>query len=114
MNENPNNQSIDMEDISSTSASFRAKKNPIEAYANGMYESLSSIIKIIAFVLAFAIIILSFVLAFILFSKTLFSIALSLAVIIFGTVFAAILFFPIYGIGQILSQNNEILKKLDR
>ncbi len=102
-----------MEDISSTSAEFRAKKNPVIAYANGLYKNLGNVIKVISFVLGFGVIIFSLIIAFFLFSKTAFGIVLSLAVIIFGTIVAACIFFPVFGIGHIICQNNEILKHTD-
>ena len=108
------NQPMEMEDISSMSAEFRAKRNPVLAYSNGLYKNLGNIVKAIAFILAFAIIILGFVVAFFLFSKTAFSIAISFAAIIVFTLIAAIVFFPIFGIGHILCQNNEILKVLNK
>ncbi len=114
MSENNANFNNTIEDISSTSKEFRARRNPVMAYTEGLYKNLGNIIKIIAFVVAFAIIILSLVAAFILFSKTAFSMALGLAMIIFGTVIAACVFFPLFGIGHILLQNNEILKTLNK
>lgn len=114
MSENNVNLNSTIEDISSTSKAFQARRNPVMAYTEGLYKNLGNIIKIIAFVVAFAIIILSLVAAFILFSKTSFSIALGLALIIFGTVIAACVFFPLFGLGHILLQNNEILKTLNK
>ena len=71
---------------------------------------LGTVIKIIAFIVGFGIILASLALGIMLFaSKTGLS-AISLLVIIGGTVFAAILFFPLYGIGHIICQNNEILR----
>ena len=101
-----------MEDISSTSAEYRAKKDPIDAYGKSMFKNLGNIIKAIAFILGFGVISLSLLLAFFLFSKSLLSLFISLAVILIGTLFAAVLFFPIYGIGHIIHQNEQILKRL--
>lgn len=114
MPENNTNSNDFIEDISSTSAEFRAKKNPVMAYSSGLYKNLGNIIKAIAFIIAFAIIIVGFVIAFFLFSKTAFSIALSLVAIIVFTLIAACVFFPIFGLGHILCQNNEILKMLNK
>lgn len=113
MSENNTNQVTEMEDISSTSEEFRAKKNPVMAYSNGLYKNLGNVIKVISFVVGFAIIILSLIIAFLLINKTAFGIMLALAVIIFGTIAAACVFFPLFGLGHILCQNNEILKKLN-
>lgn len=116
MSEN-NNKTIKMEDISSTSKSYQVIdniNNTVSAYTNGIYKNLGNIIKAIAFVIAFALIIVGFIAAFILFTKSIFSAVTSLAVIILCTVVAAIVFFPIFGIGHILCQNNEILKLLNK
>ena len=114
MSENTKNQIPEMEDISSTSVEFRAKKNPVMAYSSGLYKNLGNVIKAIAFVIAFAVIIVGFVVAFFLFSKTSFSIVLSLAAIIIFTLIAACVLFPLFGLGHILCQNNEILKMLNK
>lgn len=114
MSENNKNSISQMEDISSTSAEYRAKKNPVMAYTSGLYKNLGNVIKAISFIMAFAIIIVGFVVAFFLFSKTAFSIAISLVAIIFFTLIAACIFFPIFGLGHILCQNNEILKTLNK
>lgn len=113
MPENNTNPTPEIEDISSTSEEFRAKENPVMAYGDGLYKNLGNVIKVISFVISFAIIILGFIIAFFLFSKTSFSIILSLAAIIIFTIIAACVFFPIFGIGHILCQNNEILKILN-
>lgn len=112
MSENKNN--IKMEDISSTSVEFRAKKNPVLAYTSGLYKNLGNVIKVISFVLAFAVIILALVVAFFLFTKNALGIVLSLAAVVFGVVVAACVFFPLFGLGHILCQNNEILKTLNK
>ena len=84
------------------------------AYSSGLYKNLGNVIKAIAFVIAFAVIVVGFVVAFFLFSKTAFSIAISLAAIIVFTLIAACVFFPLFGLGHILCQNNEILKMLNK
>lgn len=113
MSENNTNQVAEMEDISSTSEEFRAKKNPVMAYSNGLYKNLGNVIKVISFVIGFAVIVLALIIAFLLLNKTAFGIMLALAAIIFGTIAAACVFFPLFGLGHILCQNNEILKKLN-
>ncbi len=113
MQDNPNITSNNMEDISSTSAEFRAKKSPVNAYSGGIYKNLGNIIKIIAFILGFSIVLVCFLLSFLLFIKSMLSLVVSLAIILFGTAVAAVVFFLTFAIGQILCQNNEILKRLD-
>lgn len=103
-----------IEDISSTSEEFRTKKNPVDAYVNDVYKNTGNIIKAIAFIICFAMIIVSFVVAFFLFTKSTLSIAISIAVLLIGTLFSVIVFYPIYGLGCVICQNNEILKKLNK
>ncbi len=103
-----------IEDISSTSEEFRASKNPVDAYVNGVYKNTGNIIKAIAFIICFLVIIVSFVAAFFLYTKSTLSIAISIAVLLLGTVFSLIVFYPLYGLGCVICQNNEILKKLNK
>ncbi len=114
MSENNQNKSVEMEDISSVSEKFLALKDPVSTYTTGLYKNLGNVIKVIAFVLAFIVIIIGFLLGFLLLTKAAFSIITTFAVIIIFTVLAAILFFPIFGLGHILCQNNEILKMLNK
>lgn len=114
MSENNKKQITELEDISSVSTEYLAKKNPVFAYTSGLYKNLGNIIKAIAFVLAFIMIIIGFVVAFFLFAKTTFSVAIGFAAVIVCTTMAAIIFFPIFGLGHILCQNNEILKILNK
>ena len=51
MSENSYVPESNMEDISSTSAEYRAKKDPIDAYGKSMFKNLGNIIKAIAFIL---------------------------------------------------------------
>ena len=64
MQENNINANEVIEDISSTSAEFRAKKNPVMAYTGGLYKNLGNVVKVIAFAVGFFIIILSLAVAF--------------------------------------------------
>ena len=114
MSENNKNQAVEMEDISSVSDRYRAIKNPVSAYTTGIYKNLGNIIKAIAFIVSFIMIILGFFVAFLLSSKAAFSMVISLAVVIICTVLAAIVFFPLYGLGHVICQNNEILKQLNK
>ena len=115
MQENFFDGSDDIQDISSTSREFRERNaGPVSNYKKGIFKNIGMIVKAISFIVAFAIIIVSFVIAFFLFSKEVTYMAISLAVIIFGTVFALITMFLIYGMGHILCQNEELIKRLKR
>lgn len=109
-----NNENIKFEDISSSSNQFHKVKKQVDAYSNGIYKNLGNVIKAIAFIIAFAMIILGFILAFILLTKSAFSVVTSLAVIVAFTLLAAIVFFPLFGLGHIVCQNNEIIKLLKK
>ncbi len=111
-NENKLNQNESIIDISSVSEKYKARKEPIEAFGNGVAKNLGNIVKVISFILAFGILILSLILAFFIISKSILSIAICLAIILFGAIFAAIVFYPIYGIGHLICQNDEILRRL--
>ncbi|MBQ8204147.1 MAG: hypothetical protein IJZ75_07730 [Clostridia bacterium] len=101
------------ENIGAAAEKVGAKINePVEKYGNAVANNLGLIIKTIAFVVAFAIIILTFLAAFLVFSKQPLYIAISLGIVILGTVIAAITLFLIYGLGHLIIQNNEILKRL--
>ncbi|MBR0465890.1 MAG: hypothetical protein IJJ40_00130 [Clostridia bacterium] len=82
----------------------------VDTYGNFCLKSLGNIIKVIAFIVAFGVIILSLVLGLTILKAKAGLSMLSFVAIIAGTVFAAILFFPLYGIGHIICQNNEILR----
>ncbi len=82
--------------------------------SNPGFKNLGNIIKFIAFVFAFGIIVISFVVAFFLYSKSLTFAALCFGIIILGVLFAALTFFPIYGLGHAIIQNYEILKRLEK
>lgn len=114
MSKNQNEITISDSDISSTSEEFRNNKNPINAYVNGVYNNTGNIIKAIAFVICFIMLIITFVVAFFLLAKSTLSIIISISVLLLGTVFSVMIFYPIYGIGCIICQNNEIIKKLNK
>lgn len=113
MKRNPEINSEDKRTVSSPQDNKNLIKDSVNAYGDGMFNALGNIIKAIAFILAFAIIILSFFAAFFFFTIDNVLSPMALAVIIGGTVLAAILFFPIYGLGHVVNQNNEILKRLN-
>ncbi len=115
MSENFSFSSDDMEDISSVSKEYIQKNTvPDSIYGKGMFKHLGGIIKAIAFMISFVVLIASFVLAYFLFSKDMLFMAISLAIIIFGTFLALIVLFLIYALGHIVHQNNEILKQISK
>lgn len=114
MSKKQNKATPSNKDISSTSQEFHKNKNPVNAYINGVYKNTGNIIKAIAFIICFVMIIITFIAAFFLYTKSTLSIAISIAVLLLGTIFSVIVFFPIYGLGCVICQNNEILKELNK
>ncbi len=102
-----------IENISIVAEKIGTKINePIEKYGNSIANNLGLIIKAISFVTAFAIILIAFAIAFLVFSTQPLYIALSLGIVVVGTILAAIIMFLIYGLGHLIIQNNEIIKRL--
>lgn len=108
----------DMIDISSSSVKSQSRRrkteNPVGVYGNTLFKNLGTIIKVISFITAFAIVAVTFVIAYFLFKMDVFFMAIALGVIIVGTVIAAFTFFIIYGIGHVICQNDEILRRIGK
>ena len=113
--ENINITENEMEDIVSTSpqAKKTEKKETSARSIKGVANGLGSIIKAISFLVAFAVLALFVAVAYILYTKDPLFTAISIAVIISVVVISTIVMFLIFAIGQIITQNNEILKKLN-
>lgn len=113
-------QNGDMIDISSSTGGKRhpiSPKNrpqPVKAYGNGISKYLGVIIKIISFVVAFACVAAGGV-ALLLIRKFFngFFDSIALGIFILAVVIGAISLFIIYGIGHVICQNNEILRKMN-
>ncbi len=115
MPENNFDRVDDMQDISSTSKEFRERNADLKTvYKKGLFKNIGNIIKAISFIIAFGIIALSFVLAFFLFSMDVLYMAIATAIVLFGTFTALIVMFLIYGLGQLLCQNEELIKIMRR
>ena len=87
---------------------------PIKAYGNGISKRLGVILKIVAFLVAFANLAIGGVLAFIIhhFFNGSFDI-IALAVFMLTAVIGLICLFVFYAFGHIICQNNEIIRKLN-
>jgi len=103
-------------DIASSSKSTYDKESHIndyvEKYGNGIFKNLGSIIKFFAIMIFFIILILSLAGAFFIFMIDKNFLAISLGIVIAGTFLGLMVMFIIYGVGQIICQNNEILTKV--
>lgn len=107
-----NRDDIVFEDISSSSPK---KKNPIkeiEEHSARAFKHIDRTIKTIAFIVAIGIFLAFVAIGFVLISLDKVFSLIALGLVIFGLVLAIIILFLIYATGHIISQNNEILKKL--
>ena len=84
----------------------------VDKYGNAGVSNMDKIIKAIAFIVATAVLLLFLAAAVILFVLDKMFMILSAVIIAIGIVLALISLFLIYGLGQIITQNNEIIKKL--
>lgn len=114
MDENANSEQLAFEDISSSSLpkSKASLKAVNQAYGNGIFKHLDKIIKTLAFLLSVLVLLVSAAAAFILFKIDKLFLVVSVAVMLVGILLSALTLFIIYAIGHVISQNNEILKRL--
>ncbi len=82
-------------------------------YGRGIFKKLGGIIKAISFVVSFFVFAVMLVIGFVLYKVDVFFKPFAIAIVIFGAVVALIIMFLIYGLGQVISQNNEILRRLE-
>ncbi len=108
-----NEKEILFEDISSTSKRPPIKLTLPPNLTNGFVKHLDSIVKAIAFIVAIATVILFVMVAVVLIILDSVFTVIAIGVLIVGIIFALILLYIIYGIGHLLTQNNEILKRLN-
>ena len=95
-----------------TKKAVKTTVDSVDKYGNAGITNIDKIIKAIAFVVAIAVLLLFVAAAVILYVLDKMFMILSAVIIAIGIVIALISLFLIYGLGQIISQNNEILKKL--
>ncbi len=102
---------IVFEDISSSSP-YSKKESIVEAYAEGAFKNIDKVIKVISFLISIAtfLIFLGVAVVLALFDSVFILVSIGLA--IFGILLSLILLFLIYGLGHIITQNKEILKRL--
>ena len=109
-----NNEEFMFEDISSstTPKSKNSLKAVTENYGNGVFKNLDKIIKAISFIVAIGILLIFAAVAVVLVMLDKIFAVVSVAVFIVGIIIALISLFLIYAIGHLISQNNEIIKRL--
>ena len=102
------------EDISSSTIpkTKSSLKAVTENYGNGVFKHLDKIIKAISFIVALMILLVfASVAAVLIMLDKIFSIV-AVGVFIVGIVLSIIILFLIYAVGHLISQNNEIIKRL--
>ena len=97
------------EDISSSTES---EKTIIDKYTSKAISNIDRVIKLIAFIVAIGIFLLFAAVAVVLVLLDSIFTIVAVGVAVLGIVLAIISLFLIYGMGQIMSQNNEILRRL--
>ena len=90
----------------------RKTKKLADNYGNSAFKNIDRIIKTISFVVAIALFLIFTGIAVLLYFLDSSFILLSALVLLIGTAISFISLFIIYGIGHIITQNNEILRKL--
>ena len=102
------------EDISSSSIpkTKSSLKAVTENYGNGVFKNLDKIIKAISFIVAIGILLIFVAIAVVLVMLDKIFAVVSVALVIVGIILAIISLFLIYATGHLISQNNEIMKRL--
>jgi len=99
------------EDISSSSKPKGIITSSNE-YANGASRHLDKIIKAISFIVALLVAAIFFVIAAVIVQLDESFKIIALAIVIVGIILALICLFLIYGLGHIITQNKQILRRL--
>lgn len=109
-----NNEDLMFEDISSSS--LPKTKNSLKAvsqnYGNGVFKHLDKIIKAISFIVSIGILLMFAAVAAVLVMLDKIFAVVAVAVFIVGIILSLMVLFLIYAVGHLISQNNEILKRL--
>lgn len=109
-----NNEDYMFEDISSSS--LPKTKSSLKAvsqnYGNGVFKHLDKIIKAISFIVSLGILLMFAAVAAVLVMLDKIFAVVAVAVFIVGIILSLIVLFLIYAVGHLISQNNEIIKRL--
>lgn len=92
----------------------KVAKKAADGYGNSAFKNIDKVIKLIAFVVAIAFLLLFLAGAYIVYKldKTFLFVSALIAVV--GVAISLIFLFLIYGTGHIISQNKEIIRRLDK
>lgn len=109
-----NNEDLMFEDISSSS--LPKTKSSLKAvsqnYGNGVFKHLDKIIKAISFIVSLGILLMFAAVAAVLVMLDKIFAVVAVAVLIVGIILSIMVLFLIYAVGHLISQNNEIIKRL--
>lgn len=105
-----NNKKTGKSKVALKKASATAKKFA-DKYGNSAFKNIDRIIKIIAFVVSIAFFLLFLLASVILFLWDRSLIFIAALLLLFGAAISLIFLFLIYGLGEMLSQNKEILRR---
>ena len=102
------------EDISSSTLpkTKSSLKAVTENYGNGVFKHLDKIIKAISFIVALMILLVFAAVAAVLIMLDKIFAIVAVGVFIVGIVLSITILFLIYAVGHLISQNNEIIKRL--
>ncbi len=108
------NEEIVFEDISSSSPEKKKSnlKTVTENYGNGVFKHLDKIIKAISFIVSLVVLLVFAAVSVVLIMLDDIFAVIAVAVFIVGIIISIIVLFLIYAMGHLISQNNEIIKKL--
>lgn len=111
---NDTDKDLIFEDISSSSRNNKLRKAElaVKSYEDGAFRHIDKVIKAISFIVAIGIFLLFTALAAVLVMLDQIFAMVSLGVFIFGIILSLISLFLIFALGQIVSLNKEILKRL--
>ena len=109
-----NNEDFMFEDISSSS--LPKTKSSLKAvsqnYGNGVFKHLDKIIKAISFIVSLGILLMFAAVAAVLVMLDKIFAVVAVVVFIVGIILSLMVLFLIYAVGHLISQNNEIIKRL--
>ena len=109
-----NNEDFMFEDISSSSLpkTKSSLKAVYQNYGNGVFKHLDKIIKAISFIVSIGILLMFAAVAAVLVMLDKIFAVVAVAVLIVGIILSLMVLFLIYAVGHLISQNNEIIKRL--
>lgn len=92
----------------------KTAKKAADGYGNSAFKNIDKVIKMIAFIIAIVVVLIFGAGAFVVYTlDNSFKFICALIVLV-GIAVSLIFLYIIYGIGHIISQNKEILKRLDK